>query len=81
MAWHDDDIALARFQRVLGDWYPDVAEHKRVPSAVFEYLAGQRGAGGLSVRAGDADKLRMAVAVAQFDFADDLDAAALRLKH
>ncbi|MPM52207.1 hypothetical protein SDC9_98963 [bioreactor metagenome] len=49
-----------------------------MPSAVCEHLAGQRGAGGLSVRSGDADKLRVAVAVAEFDFADDFDAAALR---
>ncbi len=77
----DDDVALARFQRVLRNRHADVAEHECMPSAGFEDLACQRGAGGLAVGARDADKLRMAVAVAKLDLADDLDALFLRRAH
>ncbi len=62
---------------MLRDRNADVAEHERMPSAVLKHLASQRGAGRFPVGAGDADKLRVAVAVAQLDFADDFDAALL----
>ena len=69
----DDDVANTRFQRVFGDRHADVAKHKRVSSAVFEDFARQRGAGRLAVGSGDADKLRVAKPIAEFDLADDLD--------
>ena len=73
-----DDVSLACLQRVLGDRYADIAEDERVPSSVFEDFSGQRRTGRLAVGAGDADKLRVTVAVAQLNLADDLDAPLLR---
>jgi len=77
----NDDVAFARFQRMLRDRNADVAEHERVPAAVFEDLSGQRGAGGLAVGARDADKLRVAVAIAKLNLADNLNPLLLRRAH
>ena len=69
-----DHIAGNGLLRVLGDGDADVAEHERAEPARLEQLAGQRGAGGLTVGAGDADEIRLGVPVSQLDFGQHLDA-------
>ena len=62
-----------------GDGHADVPQHEGLSTGGLEDLAGEGGAGGLAVGAGDADEVRLGVPVAQLDLGDHLDAPPLGL--